>query len=88
VIKIPPSLKFDFDTIYQINFDGLYEGMNMKYYIGIDIGGTKIAISIADETCSIIEKVKFLNEVEFLDNYKMIIAEIHKFQDKYPYLIL
>jgi len=87
VIKIPPSLKFDFDTIYQINFDGLYEGMNMKYYIGIDIGGTKIAISIADETCSIIEKVKFLTEVEFLDNYKMIIAEIHKFQDKYPYNI-
>jgi glucokinase len=59
----------------------------MKYYIGIDIGGTKIAISIADETCSIIEKVKFLTEVEFLDNYKMIIAEIHKFQDKYPYNI-
>ncbi|MCK9192051.1 MAG: ROK family protein [Sphaerochaetaceae bacterium] len=59
----------------------------MKYYIGIDIGGTKIAISIADETCNIIDKVKFFTEVEFSDNFAMIISEIHKFQDKYQYKI-
>lgn len=35
-----------------------------KYYIGIDIGGTKCAVVLADESCDIIDKVIFLTETD------------------------
>lgn len=59
----------------------------MKYYIGIDIGGTKIAISIADENCTIIEKTRFLTKLEFSDNLDLIFKAIKNFQSQYNYKI-
>lgn len=36
----------------------------MKYYIGIDIGGTNLRAAILDEECNLLDKFKISNEVE------------------------
>ncbi|HBJ2621946.1 MULTISPECIES: ROK family protein [Clostridium] len=36
----------------------------MKYYIGIDIGGTNLRAAILDEECNLVDKLKISNEVE------------------------
>ncbi|WP_251860058.1 ROK family protein [Clostridium sp. Marseille-Q2269] len=36
----------------------------MKYYIGIDIGGTNLRAGIIDENCTLLDKFKILNKVE------------------------
>lgn len=50
----------------------------MKNYLGIDIGGTKIAIVLATENCKILRKIKFQTYEQFSDNLKKIEYEIHK----------
>ena len=35
----------------------------MKYYIGIDIGGTNLRAALFDEDFTLIDKFKFRNEV-------------------------
>lgn len=50
----------------------------MKNYLGIDIGGTKIAIVLATEDCKILKKIKFQTYEQFCDNLKKIEYEIHK----------
>lgn len=50
----------------------------MKNYLGIDIGGTKIAIVLASENCKILKKIKFQTYEQFSDNLKKIEYEIHK----------
>jgi len=59
----------------------------MKYYIGLDIGGTKIAIILADENIKIIEKIEFLTFYEFNDNLIKIIETVNYFKKKYNYKI-
>ncbi|GKX31536.1 glucokinase [Vallitalea longa] len=51
------------------------------YYIGIDIGGTKISVTISDNKFNIIDKIKFLTDTykepeEILDYMVKIIKEI------------
>jgi len=43
----------------------------MKYYIGIDIGGTNLRAAILDETCNLIDKFKIPNEVEKGPEYNL-----------------
>ena len=54
--------------------------MEMKRFIGVDIGGTKCAVTVGDENCRVIEKVKFLTDGSALDR---IITEAKKFTEKY-----
>jgi predicted NBD/HSP70 family sugar kinase len=37
-------------------------GNEMKFYIGVDIGGTKIAIVKGNEHGEVLKKVRFLND--------------------------
>lgn len=43
----------------------------MKYYIGIDIGGTNLRAAILDEECNLIDKFKILNEVQKGPEYNL-----------------
>ncbi len=43
----------------------------MKYYIGIDIGGTNLRAAILDEECNLIDKLKISNEVEKGPEYNL-----------------
>lgn len=43
----------------------------MKYYIGIDIGGTNLRAAILDEKCNLVDKFKILNEVEKGPEYNL-----------------
>ncbi|NFH70859.1 ROK family protein [Clostridium botulinum] len=43
----------------------------MKYYIGIDIGGTNLRAAILDEECNLIDKLKISNEVEKGPKYNL-----------------
>ncbi len=50
----------------------------MKYYIGIDIGGTNLRAAILDEECNLVDKLKISNEVEKGPEYNLdkLILEI------------
>ncbi|WP_315081507.1 ROK family protein [uncultured Clostridium sp.] len=50
----------------------------MKYYIGIDIGGTNLRAAILDEECNLVDKFKISNEVEKGPEYNLdkLILEI------------
>ncbi|AIY79511.1 ROK family protein [Clostridium botulinum] len=52
----------------------------MKYYIGIDIGGTNLRAAILDEECNLVDKLKISNEVEKGPEYNLdkLILEIKK----------
>ncbi|MBN1068104.1 ROK family protein [Clostridium botulinum] len=43
----------------------------MKYYIGIDIGGTNLRAAILDEKCNLVDKFKISNEVEKGPEYNL-----------------
>lgn len=49
----------------------------MKYYIGIDVGGTKTSIVLATEDCKILKKIKFSTFTQFDDNLIKIKQEIN-----------
>ncbi|OSA90818.1 UNVERIFIED_ORG: sugar kinase [Clostridium botulinum] len=44
----------------------------MKYYIGIDIGGTNLRAAILDEECNLVDKLKISNEVEKGPEYNLV----------------
>lgn len=52
----------------------------MKLFIGVDIGGTKCAVTVGDEDCRVIDKVRFATDGSALER---IIAEAKKFSEKY-----
>ncbi|WP_252247770.1 ROK family protein [Clostridium sp. ZS6] len=57
----------------------------MKYYIGIDIGGTNLRAAILDEECNLIDKLKISNEVEKGPEYnldKLILEIKERWSDK------
>ncbi|WP_252238225.1 ROK family protein [Clostridium sp. VAP51] len=57
----------------------------MKYYIGIDIGGTNLRAAILDEECNLVDKLKISNEVEKGAEYnldKLILEIKERWSDK------
>ncbi|NFH91844.1 ROK family protein [Clostridium botulinum] len=57
----------------------------MKYYIGIDIGGTNLRAAILDEECNLVDKLKISNEVEKGPEYnldKLILEIKERWSDK------
>ncbi|MGN2339566.1 ROK family protein [Clostridium cagae] len=57
----------------------------MKYYIGIDIGGTNLRAAILDEECNLVDKLKKSNEVEKGPEYnldKLILEIKERWSDK------
>ncbi|ACD25113.1 ROK family protein [Clostridium botulinum] len=57
----------------------------MKYYIGIDIGGTNLRAAILDEKCNLVDKLKISNEVEKGPEYnldKLILEIKERWSDK------
>ncbi|KIL07059.1 ROK family transcriptional regulator [Clostridium botulinum] len=57
----------------------------MKYYIGIDIGGTNLRVAILDEECNLVDKLKISNEVEKGPEYnldKLILEIKERWSDK------
>ncbi|MGD1821216.1 MAG: ROK family protein [Pleomorphochaeta sp.] len=50
----------------------------MDLFIGLDIGGTKISIVLADEKAIILNKIKFLTKATFEENIELIINSINK----------
>lgn len=50
----------------------------MNYFIGLDIGGTKISVVLSNENCEIIHKIKFLTEESFEDNFQLMVHSINK----------
>ncbi|MBY6789317.1 ROK family protein [Clostridium botulinum] len=57
----------------------------MKYYIGIDIGGTNLRAAILDEECNLVDKLKISNEVEEGPEYnldKLILEIKERWSDK------
>ncbi|NFO04171.1 ROK family protein [Clostridium botulinum] len=57
----------------------------MKYYIGIDIGGTNLRAAILDEECNLVDKLKISNEVEKGLEYnldKLILEIKERWSDK------
>ncbi|MBN1052385.1 ROK family protein [Clostridium botulinum] len=57
----------------------------MKYYIGIDIGGTNLRAAILDEECNLADKLKISNEVEKGPEYnldKLILEIKERWSDK------
>ncbi|NFI94696.1 ROK family protein [Clostridium botulinum] len=57
----------------------------MKYYIGIDIGGTNLRAAILDEECNLVDKLKISNEVEKGPEYnldKLILEIKERWADK------
>ncbi|MGD1819643.1 MAG: ROK family protein [Pleomorphochaeta sp.] len=55
----------------------------MNYYIGVDVGGTKIAIVLSNDDCEIIYKEKFFTKEIFEDNFKIIADIIEKIQKEF-----
>ncbi|MCY1151545.1 MAG: ROK family protein [Sphaerochaetaceae bacterium] len=54
----------------------------MDYYIGLDIGGTKISVVLSNEKCEILHKIKFYTKSEFEDNFQLIIDAINELKTK------
>jgi len=55
----------------------------LNYFIGIDIGGTKISTVLSNDNCQILYKEKFFTKDKFEDNYKIIINIIEKIIKEY-----
>lgn len=47
----------------------------MKYYIGVDIGGTNIKAGVVDENAQLVSKISLKNNAG--DGYKSVLAENH-----------
>ncbi len=59
----------------------------MEYYIGLDIGGTKIAVVLANNKSEILHKEKFATKSSFKENIEIIINLINKIKKSYKYEI-
>lgn len=59
----------------------------MEYYIGLDIGGTKIAVVLANNESKIIYKEKFNTKNSFEENIEIIISLINKINNTFNHEI-
>lgn len=59
----------------------------MEYYIGLDIGGTKIAVVLSNNDSEILYKEKFATKKSFEENLEIIINLINKIINEFNYEI-